>query len=104
MWLLVSSTFARVLKLTDASLTVCSKVLTVLGFMEGDVRLLENPGVKTDAAVVVNGIMNLDRMAAHFTILDVRLASYRCVQYHGDFLPAIRTGKDVFHEYADLLR
>jgi hypothetical protein len=57
-------------------------VLTVFGFVEATARSLQNPGVKVNAAFIVNHIMDLDRIAANLTILDIRLASYRCVQHH----------------------
>jgi hypothetical protein len=64
-----------------------------------DPRSLENPGIKFNAAFLANHIMDFDRIAANFTILDIRLASHRCVQHHGDLFPAIRTGEEVFHQW-----
>jgi hypothetical protein len=43
---------------------------------------LENPGAKVNAALIVNRILDLDGIAANFAIFDVRLASYRRIQYH----------------------
>src|SRR5579859_2035044 len=60
--------------------------------------LPENPGFKVNAAFFVHRVADLDGIAAHLTILDIRLPSHRCVQYHRDLFPAVRTREEVFHE------
>jgi hypothetical protein len=73
-------------------------VLIVFQFVEGFPRSLKNTRVKINAAFLVNHITNFDGFAADFTILDIRLASHGCVQYHRDFFPTIRTREEVFHQ------
>jgi hypothetical protein len=42
----------------------------------------EHPDFKIDAAFIFNHITDLDGIAANLTILDIRLAAHRCIQYH----------------------
>jgi len=42
--------------------------------------------------------MNFDRTAAYFTVLYILALFLGTVQYHGDTLPAVGTGKKMFHE------
>ena len=62
----------------------------VLGLLE-DVRL------KRHNFAVLEGVADLDGMAAYLAILDVSLTLHRGIEDHRDLLPAVGTREEVLH-------
>ena len=60
-------------------------------------RPLKPPGFKVDDGIGACFVVNLDGLAADLTVFNVSLVLHRGVEDHRDFLPAIRTGEEVFH-------
>ena len=63
-------------------------------------QLLEHAGFKVRYHAVLEGIADLDRMAAHFAVLDVSLAVYGGIENHRDLLPAVGAGEKVLHDFS----
>jgi hypothetical protein len=59
--------------------------------------LFESPGVEASERIVLYAVTDLDRIAAHFTVLDVALTANRQVENHRNLFPAIWATEELFH-------
>jgi hypothetical protein len=60
-------------------------------------NLFQNFGSEAGERIVFHAVSNLNRVAADFTILDVRLTANRKVQHHRNFFSAIRAMEEMLH-------
>jgi hypothetical protein len=61
-------------------------------------NLFEGFGGELRERIILHAVSDLDRVAAHFAVFDVGLASNRKVKNHRNLFPTIGAGKGMFHQ------
>jgi hypothetical protein len=63
----------------------------------GGRNLFENLCAEINEGIVLDGIADLDRVAADLAVFHIRLTPNREIEDHRNFFPAIRACEGVFH-------